>query len=191
MSADIKPPVPANEKDRLIALKQYKLLDTQRELIYDNLTYLAAKTLDVPITLISLISEDRQWFKSVYGLEGVNETARDIAFCSYTILNQELLEVQDALADHRFSKNPLVTGEPKIRFYAGAPLTNRDGFTLGTLCIIDQKPKKLTPEQKEIFKKLSQIVMGIFEMSKDFRDSLAQKQQLTQQLDTLRQKYKN
>ena len=183
-----RPPIPKNEKERLISLKQYKLLESEQEDIYDNITWVVSNVLGVPISLISLISEDRQWFKSVHGLKDTTETTRDIAFCAYTILNNEILEIEDALDDERFKNNPLVKNDPKIRFYAGSPLINKDGFPLGTLCIIDSKPKKLTLEQKEILKKMSRVVMAIFEMSKNIKNCSEEKQKLIAELNLLKNK---
>jgi len=139
-------PLPPDEKERLEALARYDLLDTPPEQAYDDLVALAAEMLDVPIALVSLMDEERQWFKAALGIE-VRETHRDVAFCSYAILKDELFVVSDATEDARFAHNPLVTSEPRIRFYAGAPLRTREGQRLGTLCVIDRKPRQLTEKQ--------------------------------------------
>ena len=134
-----------NEKHRLASLHALNILDTENEPTFDGLVEVAAEVCGVPISLVSLIDEDRQWFKANTGLPGTDETPRDIAFCSHAIEdNNDLLEIKDASADPRFSQNPLVTGAPDIRFYAGAKLKLSDGSVAGTLCVIDRQPKVLT-----------------------------------------------
>ena len=136
-------PLPPNEEQRLAELRRYGVLDTPPEKAFDDITALAARIFKVPIAAVTLIDEDRQWFKSCLGLE-TREMGRDIAFCAYAILGDEVMVVPDAREDARFAENPLVTGEPHIRFYTGAPLRTSAGLNLGTLCIIDTKPRKLT-----------------------------------------------
>ncbi|MCD0487179.1 PAS domain S-box protein [Pedobacter sp. MC2016-14] len=147
-------PRPDHEKARLNALKNYSILDSLSEEEFDRITEQASLICDVPISLISLIDENRQWFKSKVGLS-VNETSRDLAFCNYAILGTEILEVEDATKDDRFKNNELVTGDPNIRFYAGQPLIDPDGFALGTLCVIDREPKALTSTQTRLLQLLA------------------------------------
>lgn len=151
-------PVPLNEKERLQALKSYNILDSAGEKEFDRLTRLASFICGVPISVISLIDEGRQWFKSVIGMED-NETSREISFCQYTIMGQVLFEVEDATQDERFRDSPLVTGNPNVRFYAGYPLIDPDGYALGSLCVIDIKPKKLNKEQEAALALLAQEVI--------------------------------
>jgi len=156
----IKFPVPPNETGRLNALQGYAVLDTLTEVEFDRITKLASLICNAPISLISLIDEKRQWFKSKVGLL-VNETSRDFAFCQYTIMDTAIFEVEDASIDGRFKDNPLVTGDPNIRFYAGFPLVDPAGFALGTLCVIDKRPKILTDDQKEGLQLLAAEVIGL------------------------------
>lgn len=151
-------PVPANEKDRINALHSYGILDTLPEEQFDRLTSLASIICDVPISLISLSDTNRQWFKSGKGFED-REISRDISFCQYAIMDKEFFEVEDATKDERFSDNPLVTKNPKIKFYAAYPLVNPDGYTIGTLCLLDHKSKKLSENQRLALKLLSEEVM--------------------------------
>src|ERR1041385_701806 len=151
-------PKPKNEKQRLKVLWQYDVLDTVPEEIFDDLTDLAAHICEAPIALISLVDEDRQWFKSKIGVT-VSETARDISFCAHAITQQGLFIVPDATQDERFKNNPLVTGPQKIRFYAGAPLVTPDGHALGTLCVLDTKPRTLRDEQEQALRVLAHHVM--------------------------------
>ncbi|GAC1357282.1 MAG: hypothetical protein NVSMB31_17790 [Vulcanimicrobiaceae bacterium] len=154
----------SNEAARLHALTLYDILDTGREDSYDDLTKLAAYICAAPIALVTLIDEDRQWFKSEVGLPELSETPRDIAFCDRTIRQADLFIVPDALADPRFADNPLVVGDPYIRFYAGAPLTTADGYSLGALCIIDQVPRELNGEQKDALRRLARQVVSLLEL---------------------------
>lgn len=139
----LQPFLPADEEKRLKALRDLLVLDTPPEHRFDVLTRYAADFYEVPIALVSLVDADRQWFKSRHGLDAC-ETPRDISFCGHAILNDQPLVVNDALHDERFFDNPLVTAEPYIRFYAGAPLKLEDGSRVGTFCIIGTEPRQLT-----------------------------------------------
>lgn len=166
----MKPPkIPKNEKERLAELVSYQILDTDLEQSFDDLTKIAAYICQSPISLVSLIDEDRQWFKSRHGLD-VSETPRDLAYCAHAIHEpQDILEVPDAFEDERFHDNPLATGEPHVRFYAGAPLISSNGYALGTLCVIDHEPKKLDEDQKEALWALSRQVTAQLELRKTNR----------------------
>jgi len=157
---------PANEEARIVALDKYAILDTDPEQSFDDLTLLASYVCETPIALISLVDEDRQWFKSRVGLDAT-ETSRDIAFCSTAILQSDVFVIPDALADERFRDNPLVVSDPHIRFYAGAPLINEDGYALGTLCVVDRTPRELAPEQKEALKALGRLVLAQLEFRRN------------------------
>ena len=153
----MKPPTLPDEAQRLETLAQYGILDTTAEQEFDDLTRLAAYIAGTPMAIVSLVDADRQWFKSKVGID-VDETPRDFAFCAHTIAGRELFVVPDAQLDERFSANPLVTGEPRIRFYAGMPLVSPEGHALGTLCVIDRVPRRLKPEQEEALRVLGRQV---------------------------------
>ena len=153
----IPPPEPPNEEKRLAALRALNILDTPPEERFDRLTRLAQRTFGVPIAVISLLDEKRQWFKSCQGL-GATETPRDVSFCGHAILEGALMVVPDAAKDPRFFDNPLVTGAPKIRFYAGQPIEGPDGSRLGTLCLIDVVPRELDAEQRRALRDLAGLV---------------------------------
>jgi GAF domain-containing protein len=162
-------PTLKNEKTRLKVLWQYEVLDTVPEELFDDLTELAARICEAPIALISLVDEKRQWFKSKVGLT-VNETSRDVSFCSHAIQQTGLFIVPDAAKDPRFANNPLVTSDPKIRFYAGAPLITPDGYSLGTLCIIDKVPRDLRPDQQQALTILARHVVSQLELRRRSRE---------------------
>ncbi|AUN96262.1 GGDEF domain-containing protein [Pseudazoarcus pumilus] len=153
-----RPPTPENEFARLAVLHRFGILDTPREAAFDALTRIAAHICEVPIAVINFIDRDRQWFKSEIGL-GTRETPLDVSICAHAILQPGLFVVPDTLEDPRFANNPLVAGEPGLRFYAGALLETDDGYPLGTLCVLDHEPRTLTPEQGEILEALAAQVM--------------------------------
>ena len=165
-----KPQIPLNESDRQAALERYNILDTLPEQEYDDLTQLAASICGTPIALISLIDRDRQWFKSCIGVD-ISETPRDISFCAHVVANETMLLVTDTLQDPRFVNNPLVVGNPQIRFYAGIPLKTSDNFTLGTLCVIDLQPQTLTSIQIQQLEALSRIVISQLELRRNNESS--------------------
>ena len=162
-------PIPENEADRLNTLRGYGILDTHPEERFDDLTRLAASICGTPISVISLVDEDRQWFKSKTGIE-TSQTPREHAFCAHAIMSPELFVVPDAAADPRFASNPLVLGEPHVRFYAGAPLTAPNGDRLGALCVIDRVPRQLSREQLEALRILSRQVMTQVVLGKNLQD---------------------
>ena len=157
------------ERVRLAALRAYRILDTEPERSFDDLVMLAAQICGTPIAAISLVDADRQWFKSRLGLTAT-ETPRDIAFCAHAIKQKETFEVPDALADERFRDNPLVAGEPGIRFYTGAPLITADGHALGALCVVDRRPRTLTTEQKEALEALRRQVVSQLELRRNLAE---------------------
>lgn len=152
----LSPLKPVSEGVRINTLHLLNILDTPAEERFDRLTRLARRLFNVPIALVSLVDAERQWFKSSVGLEA-RETPRDISFCGHTILGEQILLVCDAELDERFCDNPLVTGEPGIRFYAGCPLTVANGSRLGTLCLIDVKPRNLDDEERELLRDLARM----------------------------------
>jgi signal transduction histidine kinase len=171
---------PLNENQRIAALHEYDLLDSLPDKDYDDITRIAADICGMPISLISLIDKDRQWFKSRVGMEAA-ETPRDIAFCAHAILQpDEIFLVRNTTLDDRFADNPLVTGDLNVNFYAGVPLVTEGGNALGTLCVIDSKPNDLSKEQKETLKALARQVVAYFELRKKSKLLHQQKTQLQQ-----------
>jgi PAS domain S-box-containing protein len=156
------PAIPANERERLEALARYQILDTPPEQAFDDLTRLASHVLDVPIAVVSLVDQARQWFKSKVGID-VAETSREYAFCAHAILGKDVMVVEDTSKDERFRDNPLVTSYPGIRFYAGAPLLTEDGFALGTLCLADRIPRELSAEKTDLLRALARQVVSRLE----------------------------
>lgn len=151
-------PTPPDEDQRLAALRQLLILDTPPEQRFDRIVAFAQQEFETPIVLISLLDTNRQWFKACIGLD-VCETGRDISFCGHAIMQAEPLVIPDALLDPRFADNPLVTGDPHIRFYAGAPLTLPSGHSLGTLCLIDRQPRTLDKVELAILKSLRDLAV--------------------------------
>jgi diguanylate cyclase (GGDEF)-like protein len=150
------PPTPSNESARINTLRALHILDTSPEERFDRLTRLAKRLFGVPIALVSLVDTNRQWFKSCVGLSE-SETSRDVSFCAHAILGDEILMVPDTLADERFHDNPFVKNDPNIRFYAGCPLRVANGSKLGTLCLIDVKPRDLDAEECELLRDLARM----------------------------------
>jgi GAF domain-containing protein len=161
----MKPPMPVDEEARVQALEEYQVLDTEPEQEYDDLTFLASHICGTPMALMSLLDSDRQWFKSRVGITQ-NQTPRDVAFCAYAILHENLFVVQDAKEDPRFASSPLVTEDPGIRFYAGAPLITPTGHAVGTICVMDRQPRTLTAEQHRALEALGRQVVKQLELRK-------------------------
>jgi EAL domain-containing protein (putative c-di-GMP-specific phosphodiesterase class I) len=166
-------PLPVDETERLTTLRRYRILDTSYEAIFDDIASIAARICGTPISAISLIDSDRQWFKAQVGLK-VRETSRSLAFCAHTIMDPDrILVVTDAVQDERFASNSLVTGDPNIRFYAGAPLITPDGHAIGSMCVIDTTPRELTSEQLGILRHLADDVIAILEVKRHMLDLAA------------------
>ncbi|MGJ8693684.1 MAG: ATP-binding protein [Thalassotalea sp.] len=166
----ISAPITTDEKERLQALYGYNILDTEAEKVFDDLTLLASEICETPIALISLIDPNRQWFKAKVGIDA-EETGREIAFCAHAIHESDIFEIVDASKDERFFDNPLVTGGPKIRFYAGAQLVTPSGYAIGTLCTISDKPNKLTERQRNALTILSREVISQMELRKNLKQA--------------------
>jgi GAF domain-containing protein len=156
-------PLPANEAQRIAALRRFQLLDTAPEAVFDDFVKIASAVCEVPMALMSLVDESRQWLKARVGIE-VTETPREHAFCAHTILGEETMVVEDAERDARFAENPLVTSEPHLRFYAGAPLIDSNGNALGALCVLDHRPRELSDMQRDVLERLARRVMAQIEM---------------------------
>lgn len=159
---------PSTETARLAALDRYAILDTEPEQSFDDLVTLAAHICKTPIAMLSLVDDHRQWFKSILGVQ-IRETPRDVSFCAHAIQQADLFIVSDALNDARFRENPLVTGEPHIRFYAGAPLVTEDQYALGTLCVVDCQPRELDSDQKEALQAVARLALRQMELRKNLQ----------------------
>jgi serine/threonine-protein kinase len=176
-------PVPANEEARLAALRKYRILDTDPEQGFDDLAYLAAHVCGTPIALITLLDADRQWFKSKVGLS-MQETARNVSFCTHTIMQSDPLIVRDALQDERFANSPLVCSVPNLRFYAGIPLVTGEGHALGAICVMNRVPRQLDPDQVSALAALSRLVLLQLEHRRDLLDlkeALAERERAEEQ----------
>jgi len=161
-------PTSSAESARVAALDRYAILDTEPEQTFDDLVVLAAHVCKAPIAMLSLVDDHRQWFKSRVGVE-TRETPRETSFCAHAIQQQDLFIVPDTWNDARFRENPMVVDEPHIRFYAGAPLINEEGFALGTLCVIDRQPRELDEAQKDALKSLSRLALGQMEFRRNLQ----------------------
>ncbi len=150
--------LPIEEQNRLQALRKLRILDSPYESLFDTITRSISQICMTPIALISFVDEDRQWFKSIIGIDGVTQTPRELGFCAATILSDEILEVNDVTVDERFKDNPLVTGNPNVRFYAGAPITLPLGERIGSLCVIDTKPNQLNEYQKAALEGFAKVI---------------------------------
>ncbi len=169
------PPLPEDEAERLAELERHEVLDTPPEGAFDDLTRLASRICETPVSLVSLVDEHRQWFKSRTGTEAT-ETPREQAFCAHAILRpEELFVVEDSLQDRRFRDNPLATGDAPVRFYAGMPLVTSSGHALGTLCVIDHRPRRLSEAQRESLRILADQVVTQLELRRACRELEAER----------------
>lgn len=164
----MNPPTLSAEAARLAALDRYAILDTDPEESFDALVILASYVCKTPMAMLSLLDDHRQWFKSSVGVQ-VRETPLELSICVHAIKQQDLFIVPDTLLDARFRENPLVLGEPHIRFYAGAPLINEDGYALGTLCVLDRQPRELDLEQRQALKSLRQLALRQMELRRNLQ----------------------
>ena len=155
--------LPACERERIVAIQQYHILDTEEEKDFNDIVELAAQLCNTPIALVTLVDENRQWFKARTGLS-IKETHRNLSFCAHAIHQNDIMIVRDALTDDRFFDNPLVVGDPFIRFYAGMPLVTTDGYKLGTLAIIDREPRELTEQQLSCLRILAKQVVTLLNL---------------------------
>ncbi len=163
------PDKPSNEQERLESLYSYELPDLLEQAEFDNLVQLASGICNTPISLITLLDTDKQWFKAKIGMEG-NCTSKDISFCGHAINTpDEIFVIEDATKDERFADNPLVTGDPKIVFYAGVPIVTNEGYALGTICVIDRIPRRLEARQYKLLQGLSKQVVRLFELKKTIK----------------------
>ena len=161
-------PIARSEAARLAALDRYAILDTEPEQSFDDLVLLASYICQTPMAMLSLVDDHRQWFKSKIGVQ-VRETPRDVSICAHAIQQGELFIVPDTLQDSRFKNNPLVVNEPHVRFYAGTPLVNEDGYALGTLCVVDREPRELSADQKEGLEALGRLALRQMELRQNLQ----------------------
>ena len=171
-------PIPDDEPERLEALRRYGAFGLLRSTVFDDIARLASFICRTPMSMISLIDSNRQWFLAKTGIDSC-ETSREASFCAHALVGTEMLIVEDTQADARFSRNILVTREPFIRFYAGAPLLTSDGYALGTLCVVDYVPRTLDADQMEALRSLSRLVMTQLESSRLKREMRVLKQSVT------------
>ena len=160
----MRPPTPRNEAQRLAALRRFDVLDTPPEADFDSIVALASSICETPVSLVTLIDAERQWFKAKIGV-AEDEAARDVSFCAYAIMGKDLMVVPDTRRDSRFADNPVVATDPGVRFYAGAPLITSDGFGLGTLCVVDHEPRRLTLDQLRALRALGRQVTAQLELN--------------------------
>ena len=160
---------PGNEIKRIEALRRYHILDTESEAAFDDFAKLASFICGTPMATVTLVDSDRQWFKAKLGINQA-ETPRDQSFCTHTILSNEVMVIEDASIDRRFFDSPLVTGDPNIRFYAGAPMISPDGHALGSLCAIDSEPGTLDPERRAMLETLARRVVEQMELRRVSHD---------------------
>lgn len=182
-ASSIAAALPINEPQRLQALAAYEILDTPIEGDFDDITRIASQICAAPIAVVNLIDRGRQWFKAEIGL-GVRETPIESSICAHAILQPYLFEIPDTQLDSRFSRNPLVTGEPHLRFYAGAPLTTPDGYQLGTVCVLDHKPRQLDAQQRSALLALSRQTMALMELRRALRRADCTQKQLRRLMAT-------
>lgn len=181
-------PIPENETERLAALYELHILDTPPIDRFDRITRVCSAMFGVPITLVSLVDANRQWFKSKCGLDA-QQTPRDVSFCGHAILQDDALVIHDALLDPRFNDNPFVTGDPKIRFYAGHPLSVASGHKIGTLCLIDHEPREFGPRERELLRDLARVtqdeiqLVDIVELQQDLRRAKAEIEEANRSLE--------
>jgi len=178
-------PIPSEEVERLEALRRYGAFGLLRSVVFDDIARLAAFICRTPVSMISLLDSNRQWFLAKTGINSC-ETSREVSFCAHALVGPEMLIVEDTHLDARFFRNPLVTGEPFVRFYAGAPLLTTDGYALGTLCVVDYVPRALAPEQREALRSLSHLVIAQLECSRLKREVRDLRQSLPEQAVTTR-----
>ena len=160
----MQPPVPENEAERISTLRGLAVLDTPPETDFDDIVRIASEVCGAPISLVTLVDAQRQWFKAKTGLDGINETPREVAFCAHAIMGRDLMVVPDATADARFADNPFVRARDGIRFYAGAPLLTSEGAALGTLCVVDHAPHRLNLDQMRALRALARQVTELLEL---------------------------